>query len=226
MHSSPHPHQLPPSFFAGIYWTVRHFKKELFFFNLLLHGGKDRTGWGGKRFLFHNPYLMSVVAIPTALFHLNLPGRKTILPVWRRSSCKNPALPLTPSPLWFSHRDLAGVSPRPTAKFRGTLPPRGAPIISRLAAHLQNRDTQLSHFSSAPGWRQAPSTSSGLSTEICSLSKHVQKRTWPSSVDLETPWLLPSDTERENRLNCLAEGRRREESEISNLKNFLNNHLI
>ena len=59
--------------------------------------------WGqGKRFLLHNPYLMSVVAIPTALFHPNLPGRKTILPAWRRSSCKNPHVP-RPLPYCGSH---------------------------------------------------------------------------------------------------------------------------
>lgn len=63
---------------------------------------------------------MSLVPIPKALFHLNLPGGETILPTWRRASRKTPgpdAVVLTLEP------DFELSSSGAIEKLRGPLPP-------------------------------------------------------------------------------------------------------
>lgn len=59
MHFSP-----TPFYSQGFIEQEDIFLKELFFFNLLLYGGKDGTD--GEKFALSNPYLMSLVPIPKA----------------------------------------------------------------------------------------------------------------------------------------------------------------
>lgn len=236
------PSRPPPTPFllTAIYWAVRYFKKNFFFLTYSVMGAKTELGAGEKSPL-QDPYLMSVLAIPKALVHVTLPGRKTILPTWRRSSLTTSTLAPRPPPLphcgshisiWIRTR----VPPRPTAKFRGPLHPhgpldtlinKGTTQFPRPVTHQQGRDVESLYFSSAPGWRGRESTSSGLIAEISSLCKYAQKWVWSPSINLRAPWPFLQIRKEKTGWTVLAFLEwRKEESQISNLKNFLNNHLI